>query len=219
MGDFEETDRNRVRRIREYASYDADTVHAVLDAGLVAHVGFVQDGQPFVIPMLYAREGDRLYLHGARKARIVQLLSSGAQICVNVTLLDGLVIARSAFNSSMNYRSVVVFGTGRLIEDETDVLNALRALSEQAFTGRWQELRPPSKSELAQTGVIELMIESASAKIANDPPEDDEADYATPIWGGVVPISTTLGDPVGDDRVLPGVTPSDAISALAGRKL
>jgi nitroimidazol reductase NimA-like FMN-containing flavoprotein (pyridoxamine 5'-phosphate oxidase superfamily) len=218
MGGFKKTDLNRVRRIAEYARYDVEAVEAVLDAGLVAHVGFVQDGQPFVIPMLYARQSDRLFLHGAKKSRIVKLLGSGAPVCVNVTLLDGLVVARSAFNSSMNYRSVVVFGTGQVIHDESLCLEALRALSEHAFPGRWQELRVPSDAEIAQTGVISLTIESASAKIADDPPDDDEADYATPVWAGVVPIKTKLQDPVGDERILPGVSLSDAISKLAGRE-
>ncbi|MBW2290059.1 MAG: pyridoxamine 5'-phosphate oxidase family protein [Deltaproteobacteria bacterium] len=219
MGEYEVTRRNRVRQIREYARYDTEAVHGVLDAGLVSHVGFVQDGQPYVIPMIYGREGEVLYLHGASKARIVKLLGSGAPVCVNVTLLDGIVAARSAFNSSMNYRSAVVFGTGRLIEDEEESLHALEVITEHALSGRWQELRAPLEREIAMTGVIAVAIESASAKISDDPPEDEEDDYATRIWAGVVPITTTLGEPVADGRVPSGVSMSRSIAALEGRRL
>ncbi len=219
MSEYEVTKRNRVRQIREYALYDTETVHRVLDAGLVSHVGFVQDGQPFVIPMIYGREGEVLYLHGARKARIVELLGSGAPVCVNVTLLDGIVAARSAFNSSMNYRSAVVFGRGQVIEDEAESLHALEVISEHVLAGRWQELRAPLEREIAMTGVIAVAIESASAKVSADLPEDEEEDYATRVWAGIVPITTTLGEPVDDGRVPNGVPVSQAIASLAGRRL
>ncbi len=219
MSEYEVTRRNRIRQIREYARYDTEAVHGVLDAGLVSHVGFVQDGQPFVIPMIYGREGEVVYLHGASKARIVKLLGSGTPVCVNVTLLDGIVAARSAFHSSMNYRSAVVFGTGRLIEDEAENLHALEVISEHMLVGRWQEMRAPLERELAMTGVIEVAIESASAKVSADPPEDEEEDYATRVWAGVVPITTTLGEPVDDGRVPDGVPLSQAIAALEGRRL
>ena len=218
MGDYEITRRNRVRQLRDQARYDEENVHAVLDAGLVAHVGFVEDGHPLVIPMLYARDGRTLYLHGARKARIVRLLGSGASVCVNVTLLDGIVAARSAFNSSMNYRSAVVFGTAKLLEDEGERLRVLKVISEHIFPGRWDELRAPTDTELAMTGVIELVVESASAKLSEGPPDDEDADYAIPVWAGVVPITTTLGKPVGDGRLLPGVETSNAIAALEGKR-
>jgi nitroimidazol reductase NimA-like FMN-containing flavoprotein (pyridoxamine 5'-phosphate oxidase superfamily) len=219
VSEYEVSKRNRVRQIREYARYDSETVHGVLDAGLVGHVGFVQDGQPFVIPMIYGREGEVLYLHGASKSRVVKLLGSGAPVCVNVTLLDGIVAARSAFHSSMNYRSAVVFGTGRVIEDEAEILHALEVITEHALGGRWQELRAPLEREIAMTGVIAVAIESASAKIASDPPEDEEADYATRVWAGVVPITTTLGEPVDDGRVPSGVSLSRSIAALVGKRL
>ncbi len=219
MDEYEVTRRNRVRQIREYARYDTEAVHGVLNAGLVAHVGFVQDGQPFVLPMLYAREGEVLYLHGARKARVVKLLGTGAPVCVNVTLLDGIVAARSAFHSSMNYRSAVVFGTGHVLEDEAASLHALEVISEHVFPGRWQELRAPLAREIAMTGVIAVAIESASAKIAADPPEDEEEDYATPVWAGVIPITSTLGEPIDDGRVPDGVSISRAIAALTGKQL
>ncbi|MBW2421899.1 MAG: pyridoxamine 5'-phosphate oxidase family protein [Deltaproteobacteria bacterium] len=219
MSEYEITQRNRVRQIREYARYDTEAVHGVLDAGLVSHVGFVQEGQPFVIPMIYGREGDVLYLHGASKARIVKLLGSGAPVCVNVTLLDGLVAARSAFHSSMNYRSVVAFGTGRLVEDEAESLHALEVITEHVLAGRWQELRAPLEQETARTGVIAVTIESASAKVSDDPPEDEEEDYATRVWAGVVPVTTTLGKPIDDGRVPDGVPVSPAVAALEGRRL
>jgi len=219
VGEYEVTQRNRVRQIREYARYDAAAVHEVLDAGLVAHVGFVEDGQPFVIPMLYAREGGVLYLHGARKARVVKLLGSGAPVCVNVTLLDGIVAARSAFHSSMNYRSAVVFGSGHVLEEESEILRALEVISEHVFPGRWRELRAPLEREIAMTGVIAVAIESASAKVSDDPPEDEEEDYATRVWAGVVPISTTLGEPRDDGRVQAGVPMSPSVAALSGKRL
>ncbi len=218
MTEYETDGRNRVRQVSESAQYDVDAVNEVLDAGYVGHVGFVQDGQPYVIPMLYARDGGVLYLHGAKKSRVVRLLSSGAPICVNVTLLDGIVVARSAFNSSMNYRSAVVFGTGRMIEDNAEILHALEVVSEHVFPGRWQELRPPNEREIAMTGVVAVTIESASAKIAADPPWDEETDYATRIWAGIVPVSTTMGEPIDDDRVLDGVALSHSIAALVGKR-
>jgi len=219
MSEYQVSRRNRIRQIREYAAYDTASVHAVLDAGLVGHVGFVQDGQPFVIPMIYGREGEVLYLHGARKARIVKLLGAGAPVCVNVTLLDGIVAARSAFHSSLNYRSAVVFGTGRLVDDAAENLHALEVITEHAIAGRWRELRAPLEREIAMTGVIAVAIESASAKISDDPPEDEEADYATPVWAGVVPITTTLGEPIADERVPHDIPPSASIAALTGRRL
>jgi hypothetical protein len=219
VNEYEVTRRNRVRQIREYAVYDTEAVHRVLDAGLVGHVGFVQDGQPFVIPMIYGREGEVLYLHGASKARVVKVLGSGVPVCVNVTLLDGIVAARSAFHSSMNYRSAVVFGTGRVLEDEAESLHALEVITEHALAGRWQELRAPLAREIAMTGVIAVAIESASAKVSDDPPEDEPEDYATRVWAGIVPITTTLGKPVDDGRVPNGVPVSQSIAALEGRRL
>jgi nitroimidazol reductase NimA-like FMN-containing flavoprotein (pyridoxamine 5'-phosphate oxidase superfamily) len=219
MGSFAVTARNRVRRLAEKARYDEAEVFAVLDAGFVAHVAFVDRGQPVVIPMLYARDGGRLLLHGAGKARIAKLLASGAAVCANVTLVDGIVLARSAFNSSLNYRSAVVFGSARALEGEQERLQALRAISEHVFPGRWDELRPPAPGELRMTAVIELPIESASAKVAAGPPQDEEEDYALPIWAGVVPVDTTLGPPRADPRVAPGTLPSRAVLALSGRRL
>lgn len=219
MPDYEPSERSRIRQLRENARYDAGSVHAILDAGLVAHVGFVQDAEPRVIPMLYAREGGRIYLHGASKARITRLLASGTSVCACVTLLDGIVAARSAFNSSLAYRSVVVFGRARLLVDEAARLAALRAISEHAIPGRWDELRAPTERELKATGVLELVIEEASAKVSEGPPEDAPEDYATPVWAGVVPLERRLGPPVPDPRLAAGIPVSPSISRLEGRRM
>ena len=218
MNDYEITRRNRVRQLKDEAHYEQDIVHRVLDAGLVAHVGFVQEGQHFEIPTIYGRSGEVLYLHGAKKARITKLFGTGAPVCLNVTLLDGIVAARSAFNSSMNYRSAVIFGTAKALDDEAECLEALRVISEHSFPGRWDELRAPTDPEIKQTGVVALRIESASAKIAEGPPEDEDEDYSTPVWAGVLPITTELGIPQGDERLLEGVLLSPAIAALQGSR-
>jgi nitroimidazol reductase NimA-like FMN-containing flavoprotein (pyridoxamine 5'-phosphate oxidase superfamily) len=205
---------NKVRQLREKAAYDKVTVFGVLDAGLVAHAAFVQDGAPVVVPMLYGRDGETLYLHGARKARVIRMLEETDRACVNVTLLDGIVLARSAFNSSMNYRSVTVFGSPRLVEGRNDKLRVLRIISEHTMPGRWQELRESHEREIKMTGVIELKIESAAAKISAGKPVDEAEDYDIPVWAGVLPITTRIGALQNDDRLLPGATPSAAVKAL-----
>lgn len=214
------TDRqNRVRQLREKARYEKDTVHAVLDAGLVAAVGFVQDGAAVVVPMIYGREGETLFLHGARKARIVRLLEQTEQACINVTLLDGLVFARSAFNSSLNYRSVTVFGTPTLIDGKAEKLHALQVISEHTLPGRWAELRASLDKEIKMTGVIAVTIESASAKVAAGMPADEDEDYAIPIWAGVLPIESRFTTLESDERLIDGVEPSAAVRALQGKLL
>jgi uncharacterized protein len=218
LGNYAINEDNKVRRLREKARYDQDTVHGVLDAGLVAHVGFVQDGRPFVIPMIYGREAETLYLHGGSKARIMKLLESGAPACVNVTLLDGLVAARSAFSSSMNYRSVTIFGTGSLVEGESEKLRTLKIISDHAFPGRWDELRAPLDSEIKQTGIVGLQIDSASAKISEGPPDDEDFDYDIPVWAGVLPMINQLGTAEDDPRLLAGVSLSPSIAALQGTR-
>jgi hypothetical protein len=218
MSDYKLTSRNRVRRLRENARYDHQSVHAILDAGLVVHVGFVADGQPFVIPMIYGREEETVFLHGARKSRLLKLLGTGAEICLNVMLLDGIVAARSAFNSSMNYRSAALFGKASVIEDPDEQLRALKIISDHSFPGRWEELRAPSETEIKQTAIAAFTIASASAKISEGPPDDEDFDYATPVWAGVVPIVQQLGQAEDDPRLLPGVSLSPAIAALQGTK-
>lgn len=213
--DYDIGDRNRVRQVREAACYDRATVHAILDAGLSAHVAFCEQGRPVIVPMIYARDGETLYLHGARKARIVRLLEGGAEATLNVTLIDGIVAARSAFNSSVNYRSVTVFGRPRLVEDEAEKIEAMRLISEHLMPGRWDELRPPHDREVKMTGVIALPIESASAKVTAGPPEDEDEDYALPVWAGVVPVEQVLGAPEGDPELAPGTPVSSALLRLA----
>lgn len=210
---------NKVRQLRDKARYERATVHSVLDAGLVAHVAFIQDGAPVVVPMIYGRDGETILLHGARKARVIRMLEETAQACLNVTLLDGLVLARSAFNSSMEYRSVTVFGTPRLVEGSDAKLQAMRIISEHTMPGRWDELREPHEREVKMTGVIALEINTASAKIADSGVDDEDDDYRIPIWAGVLPITSSMGFPVDDDRLLPGVEPSAAVRALQGRKI
>ena len=210
---------NKVRQLREKAAYYQETVHGILDTGLVAHVAFVQDGEPVVVPMLYGREGETLFLHGARKARVIRLLEGTGTACVNVTLIDGLVYARSAFASSMNYRSTTVFGKARLVDDPDDKVHALRVISECTMPGRWDEVRDSLDNEIKMTGVIALDIESASAKISTGMPEDEDIDLDTPIWAGVLPLESRFTTLQGDDLVQDGVEPSAALQAMQRKRL
>lgn len=210
---------NEVRQLREKARYDRPTVHAILDAAAVAHVGFEQDGQPLVVPMLHGRDGETVFLHGARKSRIVRYLQQTDTACLNVTLVDGIVFARSAFNSSMNYRSATVFGRPRLVEDRKEMLHALRVISEAAMPGRWDELREPHEREILMTGVIALPIDSASAKVASGMPEDEEEDYAIPVWAGVLPLESRFTTLQSDARLPDGAEASELVRALQGKVL
>ncbi len=218
-GSYSVDKKNKVRQLREKADYDTSSVHTVLDAGLVAAVGFVQDGAPLVVPMIYGREGETIYLHGARKARVIRLLEQTEQACVNVTLLDGIVFARSAFNSSMNYRSATVFGTPTLVDGDADKLHAMRVISENTMPGRWDELRDSLQPEIKMTGVISLQIESASAKTSSGMPDDEDEDYDIPIWAGVLPIESRLTTLQSDDRLLDDAQPSAAVRALQDKLL
>ena len=217
--DFPVSKTNKVRQLKDKAAYDRDTVFGVLDAGLVAHVGFVQDGAPIVVPMIYGRDDDTIYLHGARKARVIRLLESNDRVCLNVTLLDGIVYARSVFNSSMNYRSVTVFGTPQLVEGSDAKLAAMRCISEHTMPGRWDEVRDSHEREVKMTGVIELAIDTASAKISSGHPDDEDEDYDLPVWAGVLPITTVVGELIDDERLLPGVAASDVVRRMQNRKL
>lgn len=204
------TPRTTVRRLPERATYDADVVRAILDEGLVAHVGFVHDGQPYVIPMAYGRDGDWLILHGSLASRLLRALAGGAPVCVTVTLLDGLVIARSAFHSSMNYRSVVVLGVAEPVEDPAEKRRALDRLVEHLVPGRTAEARPMTDTEVKRTLVVRIPLREASAKVRTGPPVDDEEDYALPIWAGVLPLTIAAGDPEPDPRLAEalGIPPS-----------
>lgn len=194
------TDRTRVRRLAERGHYETETIHAILDEALLCHVGFVVDGQPVVIPTIHWRDGETLYVHGSAASRMLRSLRDGVDACVTVTLLDGLVLARSAFHHSMNYRSVVVFGKAREV-GEDEKLRALDSLVEHVVRGRSKEVRAPNLKELKQTLVLALPIDEASAKIRTGGPVDDEEDYALPVWAGVVPLTLTPGEPLADKGV------------------
>ena len=217
--EYEVSKRNKVRQLREKAAYDKKTVHEILDSALLASVGFVQDGQPVVVPMLYGREGEVVFLHGARKARVIRLLESTTTACMNVTHVDALVYARSAFNSSMNYRSATVYGSPRLVDDPAEKLHALRVITECTMPGRWDELREPLENEVKKTGIIALEIESASAKISTGMPDDEDADYEIPVWAGILPLKSAFTTLESDDRLIEGVEPSDAVRAMENKQL
>jgi nitroimidazol reductase NimA-like FMN-containing flavoprotein (pyridoxamine 5'-phosphate oxidase superfamily) len=199
------TPRTRVIREPQRAVYDRDAVYKILDEGFICHVGFVIDGQPFVIPTSYGRKDDVLYVHGSAASRMLRNASGGIPVCVTVTLLDGLVLARSIFNHSMNYRSVVVLGTATAIEDVEEKLAALRQLSEHILPGRWRDARPPNEKELKATTVLRVPIEEFSAKVREGPVVDDEEDYSFPTWAGVIPLQVVAGAPIDDSRLLDGV--------------
>jgi len=202
---FAPTPRTTIKRIPKRANYERDTVYEILDEGLVCHLGFVADGKPFVIPTTYGRVEDKLYIHGSPASRMLRSLQSGIEVCVTVTLLDGLVLARSAFHHSMNYRSVVIFGTATSVENTEDKLKALDAFVEHIIPQRSAEVRPPSRNELAGTLVLSLPLLEASAKVRTGGPVDDEADYELPVWAGEIPLSLTTATPINDARLQPGV--------------
>jgi hypothetical protein len=197
--------RTEVHRLPKRAVYDRAQIESILDSALICHVGFIADGQPVVIPTNFVRVGDHIYLHGSPASRMLRALVSGADACLTVTLLDALVLARSAFHHSVNYRSVVVFGQARTVTDPGEKLTAMRLFIEKVAHGRWDEVRPPNDHEWASTAIVALPIGEASAKIRTGPPIDDEADYALPVWAGVVPVPASVGTPIPDDRNLPGV--------------
>ena len=196
--------RTRLVREPDRAVYDRAAAYQILDEGFICHVGFVADGQPFVIPTGYGRVGDNLYIHGSAASRMLRRVDEGVAVCVTVTLLDGLVLARSIFNHSMNYRSVVILGTAVAVTDPKEKLEALRLLSEHILPGRWAESRQPNEKELKATLVMRLPIEEFSAKVRKGPPIDDEVDYAFPTWAGVIPLEMVAGKPVNDPKLDPG---------------
>ena len=195
------TARTRVVREPHRAVYDREEVYKILDEGLLCHIGFAVDGQPFVIPTSYGRKDSNLYIHGSAASRMLKQMNQGVPVCLTVTLLDGLVLARSVFNHSMNYRSVVVLGKAVLVDDPAEKLEGLRILSEHILPGRWADSRQPNERELKQTWVLRLPIEEFSAKVRTGPPIDDEEDYSFPTWAGVVPLELRAGEPVGDERL------------------
>lgn len=209
--------RTELRRIPDRGSHDWETIHQILDAGFLAHVGFCVDGQPFVIPTLYGRDGERLYLHGSAVSRTLRELEAGIPACVTVTLVDGLVLSRSAFDHSMNYRSVVAFGSARKISDPEQKIKSLRVISEHLIAGRWEEVRGPSENELKATTVLEFSIEEASSKVRSGPPLDDESDYGLKVWAGVLPLEMKSRRPIPDDKLVEGVTLPEYIQRYDAR--
>jgi len=197
--------RTRLVREPDRAVYDRAAAYQILDEGFICHVGFVADGQPLVIPTGYGRAGDNLYIHGSAASRMLRRVDKGVAVCVTVTLLDGLVLARSIFNHSMNYRSVVILGTAHAVNDPQEKIEALRLLSEHILPGRWAESRQPNEKELKATLVMRLPINEFSAKVRKGPPIDNEEDYAFPTWAGVIPLTMVAGEPIDDARLVPGV--------------
>ncbi len=198
MNTFEPTDNTTLKRLPERGSFDRATVNAILDEGFICHVGFVVDGQPFVIPTSYARVDDRLFIHGSAASRMLRSLCKGIPVCVTVTLIDALVLARSAFHHSINYRSVVILGTATPLENSSDKMAALRAFTEHVVPGRWSQVREPTEQELRATTVLSLPIAEVSAKIRTGPPKDDAEDYAMPVWAGELPLRLMAGTPIAD---------------------
>jgi uncharacterized protein len=214
------TPRTQVKRRSQRGNYDRSVINQILDEGLICHVGFVVDGQPFVIPTAYGRIDDQIYIHGSPMSRMLRSLQQGIEVCITVTLLDGLVLARSAFHHSMNYRSVVIFGTAIVVEKPAEKMTALKAFTEHIIRDRWAEVRPPTATELAGTLVLALSLAEASAKIRTGPPVDDEADYALPVWAGELPLRLIADAPVADPRSAEDVAVPEYIQALlqSGRK-
>ena len=207
MDKIPQTPRTTLKRLPQRGSYDRELIDRILDEGFICHVGFAVDGKPFVIPTGYARVGDRLFIHGSQASRMLRTLGQGIDVCVTVTLIDGLVLARSAFHHSMNYRSVVVFGRATVVEEPDEKMAALLALSEHMIRGRWADVREPSEQEMKQTTVLSLALAEASAKVRTGPPIDDEQDYDLPVWAGVIPLRMVADEPFHDGRVPARVSP------------
>ena len=207
MNKFQPTQRTQVKRLPDRGAYDSETVFKILDEGLICHVGFSVDGQPYVIPTGFARVEDTLYIHGSAASRMLRTLAEGVQVCVTVTLLDGLVLARAAFHHSMNYRSVVMLGRATLVSDPAEKVKALEAFTEHIVRGRWNDVRLPTEAELKATTVLALPLAEVSAKIRTGPPKDDAEDYELPIWAGVVPLAISSGAPIADPRLNAGLEP------------
>lgn len=201
MTTYNKTDRTTLKRLPARGHYDHEVVHAILDEGFICHVGFVVDGQPIVIPTGYGRIGNKLYIHGSQASRMLRTLKTGVAACVTVTLVDGLVLARSAFHHSINYRSVVIFGNATLVQNAEEKLAALVAFSEHVIRGRWDDVREPTEQELKATTVLVLPLEEVSAKVRTGPPIDDEADYELPVWAGVIPLRVVAGEAIPDPRL------------------
>ncbi len=209
--EYQITDRNKVKRVPQRGHYDKETLYKILDAGFLCHAGFVVGGQPFVIPTIYGRKDNRLFFHGATTSRMLVNLKEGIPVCVTVTHLDGLVLARSAFHHSMNYRSAVVFGKAHEVP-ETEKEEALFVVSENIMKGRWDEVRTPNAKELKATTVLAIDIEQASSKIRTGPPKDEPEDYELDVWAGVLPIVNTVQPALDDEDLRKGIRPSEVVT-------
>jgi nitroimidazol reductase NimA-like FMN-containing flavoprotein (pyridoxamine 5'-phosphate oxidase superfamily) len=205
MENFEPTERTILKRLPKRGNYERDVVNAILDEGFICHVGFIVDNRPFVIPTGYGRAGDNLYIHGSAASRMLRNLREGIEVCVTVTLIDALVLARSAFHHSMNYRSVVIFGRAQVVEDVDEKMKALHVFTDHIMRGRWEESRQPNEKELRATMVLSLPLAEASAKIRTGPPIDDEEDYEIPVWAGELPLHLVTGEAVQDPQLKAGI--------------
>ena len=215
MPTFPPANHSRIRRLPKRGSYERDTIYRILDEALICHVGFVDQGRPFVIPINFARSGDTIVLHGALESRLLKHVAAGNEVCVEVALVDGLVLARAVFHHSVNYRSVVLFGHGRLVDDPQEKIAALQAITDHLIPGRWQEARLPNSKELNATLVVAIDIEAASAKLRSGVPVDDEADYDLPVWAGVLPLQETPLSPERDERLGEDIPLPEYISAYS----
>jgi nitroimidazol reductase NimA-like FMN-containing flavoprotein (pyridoxamine 5'-phosphate oxidase superfamily) len=207
VGGRAQSQRTKVRREPQRGVYERAAIDAILDEGFVCHLGFVHEGQPFVIPTLFARIGDEVYVHGSAASRMLRSLRGGVDACLTVTLVDGIVLARSIFNHSVNYRSVVVLGRAVEVENREEKLCALEAFSDRLVPGRWADVRPPTEQELKATSILRLPLDEAAAKVRTGPPEDEEEDYALGVWAGVIPVALTAGEAQPDPRLAPGLDP------------
>ncbi len=210
------SERTKVKRLPARGAYDRETIYSILDEGFICHVGFNVDGQPYVIPTGYARIGDDLYIHGSAASRMLRNLSKGVEVCVTVTLVDGLVLARSAFHHSINYRSVVILGKAVLVEDREEKDRVLEAFTEHVIPGRWAEIRWPNELEMKATSVLKLPIDEASAKIRTGGPKDDDEDYEMNIWAGVLPLKVAPGDPIPDEALPEGIDVPEHVKKYSG---
>jgi len=209
MADFTPTPRTQVKRLPKRGVYERDQIYAILDEGFICHVGFVADGQPYVIPTNYARRGDEILIHGSAASRMLRAAAAGIDVCITVTLVDGLVLARSAFHHSVNYRSIVILGRARTLGDPAEKLDALRCFTNHIVPGRWDEIRPPTDPELKATEVLAVPLTEVSAKVRQGPPIDDEEDLALPVWAGVVPLRSVHEAPIPVNDLPQGIPPID----------
>lgn len=212
--DFQPTDRTRIKRLYKRAHYDRETIYRILDDGLLCHVGYVIDGQPYVTPTCYWREGNRIYWHGSSASKMLRHLEHGVPVCVTVAMLDGLVLARSGFHSSVNYRSVMALGTAYKVTDSAEKEASLQRFVERLTPGRWDELRPVTAQELKATTVLGMELEEVACKVRDGGPDDDEADYDLPVWAGVVPIRSVVEAPQDDDRLAAGIDQPDYLRSI-----